>query len=107
MAKRTKTPSCEEHKFYCLLCGREGIPLLRKTGFQRGSLHRKKLYCPYCKVEVNHIEIKTTSDGGRYATMEYVLEKFDEKDFKKILTMLDALNNAEEKVALEENKGAD
>lgn len=56
---------------------------------------------------LKHIEIKTSSDGGRYATMEYVLEKFDEKDFKNILTMLDALNNAEEKVALEENKGAD
>ena len=66
MAKRTKTPSCEEHKFYCLLCGREGIPLLRKTGFQRGSLHRKKLYCPYCKVEVNHIEIKTLDEEEKF-----------------------------------------
>lgn len=56
---------------------------------------------------LKHIEVETSSDGGRYATMEYVLEKFDEKDFKKILTMLDALNKAEEKVALEENKGAD
>ena len=66
MAKRTKSPSCEEHKFYCLLCGREGIPLLRKTGFQRGSLHRKKLYCPYCKVELNHIEIKTLDEEEKF-----------------------------------------
>lgn len=56
---------------------------------------------------LKHIEIKTSSDGGRYATMDYVLEKFDEKDFKKILTMLDAVNYAEEMAQLEENKGAD
>lgn len=66
MAKRTKSPSCEEHKFFCLLCGREGIPLLRKTGFQHGALHRKKLYCPYCKVEVNHIEIKNRDEEEQF-----------------------------------------
>ena len=52
----------EEHQFYCLLCGRPGIPLRRKIGFQHGSMHRKKLYCPYCRVEVNHIEIKTLDE---------------------------------------------
>ncbi len=62
----------EEHKFFCLLCGKEGIPLRRKVGFQHGSMHRKKLYCPYCKVEVNHIEIKNLAEK----------EKFLE-DFKK------------------------
>lgn len=56
----------EEHKFFCLLCGREGIPLRRKAGFQHGSMHRKKLYCPYCKVEVNHIEVKTLDEEEQF-----------------------------------------
>ena len=56
----------EEHQFYCLLCGRPGIPLRRKIGFQHGSMHRKKLYCPYCRVEVNHIEIKTLDEKIKF-----------------------------------------
>lgn len=56
----------EEHKFYCLLCGRPGIPIRRNRGFQHGSMHRKKLYCPYCKIEVNHIEIKTLNEEEEF-----------------------------------------
>lgn len=56
----------EEHKFYCLLCGRPGIPLRRKIGFQHGPMHRKKLYCPYCKVEVNHMEIRTFDEEQKF-----------------------------------------
>lgn len=52
----------EEHKFYCLLCGKAGIPLRRKVGFQKEALHRKKLYCPFCKTEVNHIEVRTLDE---------------------------------------------
>ena len=56
----------EEHKFYCLLCGRAGIPLPRRKSFQHGAFHRKKLYCPYCKVEVNHIEIKNLEQEKKF-----------------------------------------
>jgi len=52
----------EEHEFYCLLCGRPSIPLRRKTGFQHSSMHRKKLYCPWCRQEVNCVEIKTLEE---------------------------------------------
>lgn len=48
-----------EHSFYCINCGNKGIPLMRKQGFKHGKMHRKKLYCPFCKKEVNHIECKT------------------------------------------------
>lgn len=51
--------SYSEHSFYCLNCGNKGIPLLRPQGFKREEFHRKKLYCPTCKFEVNHIECKT------------------------------------------------
>lgn len=56
----------EEHKFYCLLCGKAGIPLRRNVGFKHGALHRKKLYCPYCKTEVNHIEIQNLEEEIRF-----------------------------------------
>ena len=56
----------EEHQFYCLLCGRPGIPLRRKSGFLHGAMHRKKLYCPYCKVEVNHVEIRNIDEKEKF-----------------------------------------
>lgn len=56
----------EEHTFYCLLCGQPGIPLRRKKGFQHGAYHRKKLYCPYCKVEVNHMEIRNFMEKEKF-----------------------------------------
>ena len=51
-----------EHRFFCESCGREGIPIPRKKSCQREKLHRKKLYCPWCKKEVNHIECRTPEE---------------------------------------------
>lgn len=48
----------ETHDFYCLRCGGASIPIQRKQGHQHSSLHRKKLYCWRCKLEINHIEIR-------------------------------------------------
>ena len=39
---------------------------MRKSGFQHGRFHRKKLYCPHCKKEVNHIECKTQEDVDEF-----------------------------------------
>ena len=47
-----------EHSFYCLKCGQKGIPLARKEGRQHKSFHRKKMFCVFCKEEINHIECK-------------------------------------------------
>lgn len=60
--KKNKRPSMETHSFYCMNCGNRGIDLMRSQGFQHGRMHRKKLYCPFCKQEVNHIECKTLED---------------------------------------------
>ena len=57
-----KRASMELHDFYCIGCGNKGIALQRKTGFKHSSHHRKKLYCIYCKSEVNHIECQTYED---------------------------------------------
>lgn len=46
------------HEFICLNCGRVGIPIFRKAGQEREQYHRKKLYCIWCKTEVNHIEVR-------------------------------------------------
>lgn len=45
-----------EHKFYCMKCGNKGIPIMRRDAKKHTPFHRKKLYCLYCKTEVNHIE---------------------------------------------------
>lgn len=50
-----------EHSFYCIKCGNKGIPLMRNQGFKQRH-HRKKLYCPFCKQEVNHIECSNLDD---------------------------------------------
>ena len=54
-----KTLTCD---FYCTKCGRKGIPLARKLGKQREPAHLKKLYCIYCKEEVNHAEVRPFGD---------------------------------------------
>ena len=60
MAKRSS--NYVEHSFYCIKCGNRGIPLRRNAGHQHSKLHRKKLYCPYCKMEINHVECKNDED---------------------------------------------
>ena len=48
--------------FYCLNCGQRGIPIIRKESKQRSTGHFKKLWCPHCRLVVNHIELKTPYD---------------------------------------------
>ena len=50
------------HSFYCMKCGNKAMELFRKRGFQHERFHRKKLYCPYCKLELNCIECKNDED---------------------------------------------
>ena len=57
-----KQKAFNEHSFYCINCGNKGIPLMRQRGFHHSKMHRKKLYCPTCRQEVNHIECKTMDD---------------------------------------------
>ena len=57
-----KNKNYQMHRFFCIQCGNEGIPIYRKQGHQHGRFHRKKLYCPHCKVEINHVECKNDED---------------------------------------------
>ena len=56
----------ESHQFYCLLCGKPGIPLQRRVGFQHGAFHRKKMWCPYCRVSCNAIEIRNQEEKEKF-----------------------------------------
>lgn len=56
----------KSHDFYCINCGKKGIPLIRKVGFQRNKFHRKKLYCIYCKTEVNHVECRNQDEIDQF-----------------------------------------
>ena len=55
-----------EHEFYCLRCGKPGIPIRRNQGFQHGPMHRKKLYCIYCQAEINHVEIRNLDEKEKF-----------------------------------------
>ncbi len=46
----------EKHRFFCINCGHEGLPVYRSLAKQRGKMHRKKLYCFHCGQMVNMVE---------------------------------------------------
>lgn len=69
--------SINHHNFYCMKCGKSGIPLARKKSLQHPRFHRKKLYCPWCKMTVNHIECKTDED------IYIFKEQFEKGEFQK------------------------
>ena len=56
----------QTHRFFCLYCGKEGVPLARKQGYKHGKFHRKKLYCYHCKMDVNHIECKSDEEAYEF-----------------------------------------
>ena len=54
------------HDFYCMKCGNKGIPLCRNVGHQHSKFHRKKLYCVYCREEINHVECRNKLDVRKF-----------------------------------------
>lgn len=62
------------HQFMCPLCGKSTIPVARKSSQQRAKGHRKWLYCPWCKQQVNTYECRNEEDlidfQAKFATGE-------------------------------------
>lgn len=56
----------EKHRFFCVNCGQEGMPVYRSLAKQRGKMHRKKLYCIYCGQEVNMVECYNDEDVEKF-----------------------------------------
>jgi len=79
LSKKTKVVDCEPSRFFCVVCGEEGIPLIRKPGAQREPGHLKKLFCLRCKCETNHAEIRPFG-AYRYENFK---EEFDLGRFTK------------------------
>lgn len=55
-----------EHDFYCINCGNKGIPVQRRQSHKHKQFHRKKLYCRFCKTEINHIECTTPDEVAEF-----------------------------------------
>ena len=56
----------ESHSFYCLNCGKKGIPIMRERGHLHSKHHRKALYCPFCHTTVNHIEVRNLEEAAQF-----------------------------------------
>jgi hypothetical protein len=72
-----KNNNYETHDFYCLRCGQKGLPIQRKVGKQHGEFHRKRLWCPHCKLEINHMEIRNQEEK------EYFMEGFINGEYRE------------------------
>lgn len=80
-------------RFFCTECGKEGLPIQRKRGQERAAGHLKKLYCIYCKKEINHAEIREI--GGYDISdfkQEYSLGRFVNGNRIAIKDLLDCSN---------------
>lgn len=66
------------HDFYCLKCGQRGLPLPRKRSLQHEKFHRKRLYCPWCKVDIAHIEVRTQEELNEF-TESFLAGDFEEE----------------------------
>ena len=80
MAKNEITVS----DFYCTQCGSRGLPVVRTGGNAREPGHLKKLYCPQCRTQTNHAEIRPF---GKYDYEDFQIEfihgNFDEEGLRR------------------------
>ena len=60
--KRRETLS----EFWCINCGKKGIPIMRDRSGIRGAGHRKALYCVTCRTVVNHVETRNAEEAQRF-----------------------------------------
>lgn len=68
----------ETHDFYCINCGKKGIPISRQNGHKREAFHRKWMYCPNCKHTVNHIECRTQEEKEQFMA-DFLVGKYQEE----------------------------
>ena len=56
----------EQHRFFCLQCGQETLPILRKVNHKHGKHHLKKLWCPHCKITINCVECRNDQEISEF-----------------------------------------
>ena len=64
----------EVHDFYCIQCGKSQ-PLARTRNNAKEKFHRKRLWCPWCGIEINHIECRNYEERLEFK------EAFERGDF--------------------------
>lgn len=82
--------------FYCLKCGRKGVPIARRKDSQRELQHLKNIYCVFCQEEYNHLEKRPFSasleqDFLNDLSVAMLVEKLYEIHFKKQLENIPTL----------------
>jgi len=70
-------------QFWCINCGKQGIPIMRDRGNRRKSGHRKALYCINCKMVLNHIETRNEEEAQWFRD-EFDAGKFAEEAERSI-----------------------
>lgn len=63
--------------FYCVFCGKKGIPIARYNGCTHEVGHLKSLFCLNCQKNVNHAEC---DESTRYNHAAF-LKEFNEGNF--------------------------
>lgn len=53
-------------EFWCINCGKKGIPVMRKCSRKREEGHRKALYCITCKAVINHVETRNEDEARQF-----------------------------------------
>lgn len=74
----------EEHKFFCLNCGKPTFTIQRPKSHLHETGHRKKLYCPWCKEDCNTVEIKNIEEEKNFLEA-YTKGEFEEEAKQSIL----------------------
>ena len=54
------------HRFFCVNCGTEGLPIYRNRGHLHKSGHLKKLFCYKCGKDMNHVECANDSEVKKF-----------------------------------------
>lgn len=74
-----------DSRFYCVHCGKEGIPIIRKNSKFKKAGHLKKLWCLNCQKETNHAEVKEFTHYDKECfDLEFNYGNFD-KDGNRIM----------------------
>lgn len=71
-------------EFWCINCGKKGIPIMRSRSRRREQGHRKALFCVTCKMVINHIETRN-EDEARQFREDFAAGKFAEEARESIL----------------------
>ena len=56
----------QDSDFWCISCGKKGIPIVRSRSKRKGMGHRKALYCVNCRMVINHIETRNLEEAKQF-----------------------------------------